>query len=236
MPSKMISCVSLPPATLSSVPIYDFALANEEAASRAMKEWYPCCGKSICNGCVHSLCESGNGGTCPFCKADTLSGTDEEEVEKLMKRVEANDAGTMFILGHYYYQGQLGLQQDLAKALELWTQAAELGSRDAHFQLGMQYNEGGNSKKAKFHYEAAAMAGHEAARCNLGSIEGNSGNIERAIKHCTIAASAGHYIAMQNLIEEGAVSRESIDSTLIAYNSCAKMRSEARDAYLRRFY
>jgi TPR repeat protein len=101
----------------------------------------------------------------------------------------------------------------------------------------MQYNEGGNSKKAKFHYEAAAMAGHEAARCNLGSIEGNSGNIERAIKHCTIAASAGHYIAMQNLIEEGAVSRESIDSTLIAYNnSCAKMRSEARDAYLRRFY
>jgi TPR repeat protein len=220
-----------------SVPIYDFALANEKVASRAMKEWYACCGKSICNGCVHSLCESGNGGTCPFCKADTLSGTDEEEVEKLMKRVEANDAGTMYALGHYYNQGQLGLQQDLAKGVKLWTQAAKLGSSDAQFQLGRIYDERGDTKKAKFHYEAAAMAGHEVARCHLGSIEGNSGNIERAIKHCTIAASAGHYIAMQNLIEEGTVSRESIDSTLIAYNnSCAEMRSEARDAYMRRFY
>jgi TPR repeat protein len=45
-------------------------------------------------------------------------------------------------------------------------------------------------KKAKFHYEAAAMAGHEAARCNLGTIKGASGHVEQAIKHWTIAASA----------------------------------------------
>jgi hypothetical protein len=38
------------------------------------------------------------------------------------------------------------------------------------------------------------------------------------------------------LFEQGAISRESIDSTLTAYNnSCAEMRSEARDAYMRRF-
>jgi hypothetical protein len=38
------------------------------------------------------------------------------------------------------------------------------------------------------------------------------------------------------LFEKGAVSRESIDSTLVAYNdSCAEVRSEARDAYMRRF-
>ena len=61
------------------------------------------------------------------------------------------------------------------------------------------------------------------ARCQLGVMEGNSGNIERAIKH---------FIAMQNLIESGSVSRESIGSTLTpAYNnSCAEMRSETRDA------
>jgi hypothetical protein len=36
--------------------------------------------------------------------------------------------------------------------------------------------------------------------------------------------------------EGGFVSRESIDSTLVAYNaSCAEMRSKARDAYLRAF-
>jgi TPR repeat protein len=92
-------------------------------------------------------------------------------------------------------------------------------------------------KKAKFHFEATAMAGHEGARYNLGSLETNSGNLERAVKHWIIAASAGEYDAMYHLricFERGHVSRESIDSTLTAYNSsCADMRSEARDAYIR---
>ena len=61
--------------------------------------------------------------------------------------------------------------------------------------------------------------------------------MERAVKHWTIAASAGCYRAMYHLIscfKKGAVSRESIDSTLAAYNaSCAEMRSEARDTAIR---
>ena len=61
--------------------------------------------------------------------------------------------------------------------------------------------------------------------------------MERAIKHWTIGASTGCYRAMDNLrtaFEHGSISRESIDSTLAAYNSsCAEMRSEARDANIR---
>jgi hypothetical protein len=57
------------------------------------------------------------------------------------------------------------------------------------------------------------------------------------VKHFTIAASAGCFGAMDYLrigFEEGAISRESIDSTLAAYNnSCAELRSKARDAYIR---
>jgi TPR repeat protein len=92
-------------------------------------------------------------------------------------------------------------------------------------------------KKAKFHYEAAAMAGNEDARCNLGAMEYYSGgNVERAVKHWTIAASVGHYDAMNNLLiafNKGLVSRDTMDSTLTAYNNaCAEMRSEARDAYI----
>jgi hypothetical protein len=49
-----------------------------------------------------------------------------------------------------------------------------------------------------------------------------------------IAASAGHYHAMNNMLvafNQGFVSRETIDTILAAYNnSCAEMRSEARDA------
>ena len=55
------------------------------------------------------------------------------------------------------------------------------------------------------------------------------------MKHWTIAASAGHHTAMQSLIasfERGFVSRDAIDLTLRAYNnSCAEMRSEARENY-----
>jgi TPR repeat protein len=52
--------------------------------------------------------------------------------------------------------------------MELYARAAELGSSKAHYHLGNRYRKGGNSKKAKFHYEAAAMLGCEVARFNLG--------------------------------------------------------------------
>jgi hypothetical protein len=85
------------------------------------------------------------------------------------------------------------------------------------------------------------MAGNDVARNNLGGIEGKSGNMDRAMKDLIIAASAGNYHAMQSLreivVEEGIGSRDVIDSTLTAYNnSCAEMRSEARDAYIRAFF
>jgi TPR repeat protein len=63
------------------------------------------------------------------------------------------------------------LLQDQAKAIELWKQAAKLGSSQAHYHLGNSYREGGDLKKAKFHYEVAAMAGHDVARHNLGFME-----------------------------------------------------------------
>jgi len=138
------------------------------------------------------------------------------------------------VLADRYEYGEKGFPRDRTKAMELFTRAAELRYTKAHSSLGGIYHEGGNLKKAKFHFEAAAMAGHEGARFNIGSMEAHSGNMERANKHWMIVASAGSHNAMQNLqhgFELGVISRKSIDSTLTAYNSsCAEMRSEARDA------
>jgi len=237
MPTKLICCMSLPPATASSLPIYDFAIANEELVHKEMEQYFPCCGKTICCGCVHSFCKSGNTRKCPFCNSDRAGKTDEDDVEEMMKRVAANDAASINLLAGYYYHGRLGLQQDRTKAMELYGRAAELGNTKAHNNLAGIYHDGGDLKNAKFHFEEGAMAGHEIARCNLGAIEYNSGNMERAFKHWTVAASAGSYNAMHEMrafFEKGYVSRESIDSTLIAYNnSCTEMRSESRDAYIR---
>ena len=234
MPERLLSCMTLPPATISSVPIADYAKANEVLAGKAAETNYECCGKTICGGCVYSFRESGNNEKCPFCKANRKGITAEEAVEQLMKLVEVNDAGAMCVLADDYYHGQLGLLQDRDKAMELWTRAAKLGSSKAHYQLGCTYDAEGNSKKEKFHYEAAAMAGDEAARNNLGTMEAQSGNMGRAVKHWAIAASAGHHQALHNLLlafRTGIVNRDTIDSTLAAYNnSCVEMRCEVRDA------
>ena len=236
MPVRLIACISLPPATISSAPIYDYAEANEKLVGMYTEEYFVCCGKSICKGCKHSFQCSGNDDKCPFCNSDRASKTVEELVGEVMKRVEANDAASIYLLADSYYNGLNGFHQDQTKAIELFTKSAELGYSKAHWNLGDIYRKGGYLKKAKFHWEAAAMAGHEVARSNIGSVEGNSGNTEQAMKHWTIGASAGSYMAMNNLIiafKQGLVSRYTIDSTLTAYNnSCAEMRSEARDKYI----
>ena len=195
MPEKLIYCISLPPATILSVPIFDLAQANEALANMVMEVYYTCCGTNICGGCVYSFAQSGNEETCPFCKARTGGKTHDDRIGEVMKRVDVNDAGAMYILGSYYTHGQLGLQQDLAKGVELFTQAAKLGSsQEAHYHLGNKYRQRGDSKKAKFHYGAAAMAGYEyeTARFNLGLME--------YLNHLRIAASAGDYGAMHSLI------------------------------------
>jgi hypothetical protein len=60
-------------------------------ANMATEVYYECCGKTICRGCVDSFAKSGNDDKCPFCNSDR-DKTDEERIEELMKRVEANDA------------------------------------------------------------------------------------------------------------------------------------------------
>jgi TPR repeat protein len=221
------------------VPIFDYARANEELASQDTDHYYECCGKTICVGCIHSFVQSDNIEKCPFCKSErrVISKTDDEKIEETMKRVDVNDVSAICMLAAYHYCGFGSLQQDEGRAMELWKQAAKLGSSDAHHHMGNVYYEGGDLKKAKFHFGAAAVAGNEEARSKLGDIEGSSGNVERAVKHWTIAASAGHFNSMNHLrkgFEQGVISRDAIDSTLAAYNSsCKEMRSEARDAFIR---
>ena len=76
---KMLNCMSLPPATISSVPIYDATKAHKQLEDETMEECYPCCGKSICKGCCYSCCKSGNNKKCPFCNSNQSSETDYEE-------------------------------------------------------------------------------------------------------------------------------------------------------------
>ncbi len=189
MPNELICCWSLPPATIKSgVPIYKAVRANLDLAAKTTKNHYTCCGKTICEGCMYSFNESGNIGTCPFCKSEMAGKTNEEHKKELMKRVEANDANAICNLANHYYFGNLGVQQDRDRAIELWKQAAKFGSGKVHCYLGNEYSQMGDLKTAKLHYEPSAMAGNDQARYQCGYIESELGNQARALKHWKIGA------------------------------------------------
>ena len=100
--------------------------------------------------------------------------------------------------------------------MELYARAAELDNPKARYNLARIYGDGGDLKKAKFHYEVTAMAGHDVARFLLGMMKHKLGNMEQAVRQWVIAASAGSHQAMQSLqiaLEVGNVSRDEIDST-----------------------
>jgi hypothetical protein len=58
-----------------------------------------CCGKVICSGCCHAhSLQSKWEPTCPFCRsANPTNG--KEYLERLNKRMKANDANAYFSLG-----------------------------------------------------------------------------------------------------------------------------------------
>ena len=64
------------------------------------------------------------------------------------------------LLGEKYFFGVLGLQKDMRRAVELWTEAAELDSIQALFNLGVAYEHGNGveqdtAKAAEFYTKAA---------------------------------------------------------------------------------
>jgi len=159
-----------------------------------------CCGKEICNGCVFSPLYDNQGNEvdnkkCAFCRLPTPD-TDEEAMERLRKRIEADDPLAMFYLGCYYDEGIYGYPQDYTKALEYWHRAAEeLGHAAAHSNIGLAYVNGRgvdvDKEKAKHYYELAAILGDATARYHLGNNERKAGSIDRAIKHYMIAVRGG---------------------------------------------
>ena len=199
-----------------------------------------CCGKMLCDGCVCAntvAAADTERFKCVFCRTEA-SSSDEESIERLKKRVEANDAQAMVSLGGFYQLGMKGLRQDHAKALELYDKSAKLGNHHAHFNLSVCYETGSiiekDTRKATYHKQLAVMAGNVHARYNLGCDEGMAGNIDRAYKHWMISANDGFDLSMKSVQEgykeRGFVTKDDYAKTMCAYgNSIDEMKSDDRD-------
>ena len=201
-----------------------------------------CCGKVICCGCLYAPVHDNQGNvikekTCPFCRTP-LSTSDDEDMKRMEKRIKLNDTRAIYNMGCYYAQGQFGLPQDFAKALELWHRAAELGYAESYYHIGREYyRDGGlverDENKAKHNWELSAMRGDAMARYNLGVIEANLGNLERALKHWMIAVKdgkSGTLKCIKALYSNGDATKDDYAKALRSYQAYLdEVKSDQRD-------
>ena len=195
-----------------------------------------CCMKRICNGCAVASKKRGMS-DCAFCRSAYTPQNDADEVAMIQARVEKNDPVATSLLGEKYYFGKLGLQKDMRRAVGLWTEAAELGSIQALYELGVAHYEGrgvleDNAKAVEF-YKKAAMQGHVEGRYNLGCCEAEKGNYNRAVRHFLITAKMGHMNAVETIKRMfmfGIATKEQYTEALRGYqDAMEEMKSHDRD-------
>jgi len=210
-------------------------------------EYYTCCGKTVCSGCVHAPVYNNQGNKvdidkqneCPFCRT-VAPKSNEAAMKRLRKRVEVNDRIAIYNHGNFYRDGANGFPQDYTKALELWHQAAELGYAGAYCNIGYAYEVGGegvevDKKKAEHYFELAAMGGDVDARHNLGNNEMKTGNIDRALRHYMIAVRSGQSNSLgmiKHFYSSGQVAKDDYTKALQSYQTYlseikSKQRAEA---------
>ncbi|EJK46081.1 hypothetical protein THAOC_35274, partial [Thalassiosira oceanica] len=194
-----------------------------------------CCMKQICLGCALAAQKRGMF-DCAFCRTP-LSDNDADTMAMVRARVAKKDPQAILFLGNKYFFGELGLQKDMRKAVELWTKAAELGSIGALFELGNAYDNGDgveedNAKAAQF-WTKAAIQGHVLARTNLGNHEGRKGNNDRAVRHYLISAKMGDERSLEFikiLFHGGLATKEQYAEALKGHQEAVEeMKSHDRD-------
>ena len=200
------------------------------------QRYQTCCGKVLCVGCIDATYTADARRLCPFCRIPAIT-SDAETVERLKKRVEADDAIAIHTLGTCYEYGNMGLPQDPDKAINCYLRAGELGYAASYFNVGNAYYHGRgverDEKKAKHYWELAAMGGHVLARHNLGVNEERAGNMDRAIKHWMIAAGAGHDNSLKEIKEcfmHGEVTKDDFEEAFRAHKEATdEMKSDQRE-------
>ena len=199
-----------------------------------------CCMKRLCNGCVVEANNRGMLHTCPFCRTP-YTNDDASNLAMVQKRVGKGDAGAITFLGDKYYHGDLGLTKDVPRAIELYTEAAELGSLDAHYRLGLVYykfNGNGNGveedKPRGIHYwQQAAMKGDALSRHSLGIVENIKGNYNLTVLHWIISAKMGDeesLNAIKEMFKHGYATKAQYAEALLGYRDAVEeMKSPQRE-------
>ncbi|EJK58401.1 hypothetical protein THAOC_21474 [Thalassiosira oceanica] len=195
-----------------------------------------CCMKRVCKGCEIAAHRRGIYDRCPFCR--TPHPSDEAlALAMIQKRVSKGDAEAIYHLGNHHDDVHLGLSKDISRAIELWTEAAELGSLDAHYQLGVTYYNGDDVNVDKprgvRHWQEAAMKGDVSSRHFLGYDEFHNGNCELALRHWMISVKMGcedSLNGIKRMFMEGRATKAQYAQALREYGDAVEeMKSHQRE-------
>ena len=192
--------------------------------------------KRLCNGCILATERRGLSGSCPFCRTP-LPTDDASALAMIQKRVDKGDVEAICCLGNQYYSGVFGLRKDVPRAIELWTEAAELGSLAAHNQLGHMYCTGNGVEEDKpmgtRYWQQGAMKGDVDSRHNHGAVEDEHGNHQLALQHYMISAKMGYQYSLNNiklLFAEGHATKAQYAEALLGYRDAVEgMKSRQRE-------
>ena len=145
-------------------------------------------------------------------KNETVTGIDRDALlpasyQTLESRAFAGVSAAQHDLAALYVAGTGGVQRDYGRAVFWFTKSAEKGMANAHYNLGVMYQQGlgvpQDAAAALGWYERAAQLGHPEAMYNLGiaNIEGIGAdrNISRGVAFFKQAANAGVAQAAYNL-------------------------------------
>ena len=195
-----------------------------------------CCMKRVCTGCILAARQRDINDKCPFCRTP-LPHDEASALAMIQRRVGKGDAAAIKHLGEQYFYGGLGLAKDAPRAIELWTEAAGLGSVDAHHQLGNVYFHGDGVEEDKprgtQHWQQAAMKGQVQSRHNLGFVESVNGNYELALQHRMIFAKMGYEESLnyiKGMFMHGLATKAQYSEALRGYqNAMQEMKSPQRE-------
>ena len=200
-----------------------------------------CCSKYICKGCAFANFKRENEESlqhkCLFCRTALLT-TKEENNERWMKRIDANDPIAMCHMGTVRYH-----KGDYKAAFEYFTRAAALGNAEAHYHLSSLYGEGQGVEKDKggklHHLKEAAIGGHPSARHSLGCEEGKNYRFDRAAKHFIIAAKIGHDKSLDGIkkaYKAGFVSKEDFATALRGHHAAIEATKSPQREEAEKFF
>jgi len=200
-----------------------------------------CCMKKVCNGCILEARWRGMLDSCPFCRTK-VPDNDESSLAMMQKRADKKDAEAIYQLGNAYRQGHFGMVKDVPRAIEMWTEAAELGSIYAHHQLGLAYCNGDGTKEDKprgiRQWQQAAMRGDADCRHMLGVVEYDNGHGKVAVQHLLISVKMGYersLYGIKAMFTEGHATKAQYAEALIGYRDAVEeMKSPQREEAKRR--